>query len=41
MDSKSRSFHFTPGKKLSENIEITKQERIVSLLLGKTEVHYC
>jgi len=35
------SSHFTPGKKFPKDIEIAKQERIVSLLLGETEVHYC
>ncbi len=35
------SSHFTPGKKFPKDIESAKQERIDSLLLGETEVHYC
>lgn len=34
------SLHFAP-KKLPGNIEIAKHERIVSLILGETKVHYC
>ena len=33
--------YLTTGQKVPEDIEIATQERIVSLLLGETEIHYC
>jgi flagellar biosynthesis protein FlhF len=33
--------YFTTGQKVPEDIEVATQERIVSLLLGETAVHYC
>jgi flagellar biosynthesis protein FlhF len=33
--------YFTTGQKVPEDIEVATQERIVSLLLDETEVHYC
>ena len=33
--------YFTTGQQVPEDIEVATQERIVSLLLGETAVHYC
>ena len=33
--------YLTTGQKVPEDIEVATQERIVSLLLDETEVHYC
>ena len=33
--------YLTTGQKVPEDIEVATQERIVSLLLGETAVHYC
>ena len=33
--------YLTTGQKVPEDIEIATQERIISLLLDETEVHYC